>query len=257
MLQDADLQRRFSGVRRLFGSAAAQSIHDAHVAVIGIGGVGSWSVEALARTGVGRITMIDLDHVAESNVNRQIHAVSDTLGMAKVEAMRQRIMQIHPECNVYAVDAFVEPENWPHILPEPVDAVIDACDQVKTKIALAAWARQNRDIHFVTIGAAGGKRSAHRVQIADLVSVTHDPLLAKIRANLRKLHGAPKAPKVLGVSCVFSDETVGLPVAECDSIQQANLSCHGYGSFVSVTATFGLCAAGWIIEKISNKFQKV
>ncbi len=255
VLEDADFERRFSGVQRLFGTPAFQSLQGAHVVVIGVGGVGSWAVEALARSGIGCITMIDLDHIAESNVNRQIHALSDTLGMAKVHAMQQRILKIHPACHVHAVDDFVVPENWPQILPKPADAVIDACDQVKTKTALAHWACQNTNIPFVTVGAAGGKRQAHRVQIADMARVTHDPLLSKIRYNLRKFHSAPKAPRLLGLTCVYSDEVVSMPDVNCDASPQANLSCHGYGSFVPVTATFGMVAAGWVLDKISGKSQ--
>jgi tRNA threonylcarbamoyladenosine dehydratase len=257
VLEDVDLERRFSGVQRLFGASAFQSLQRAHVVVIGVGGVGSWAAEALTRSGVGCITMIDLDHIAESNVNRQIHALSSTVGMAKVLAMQQRIAQIHPACRVHAIDEFVEPENWPQILPEPPDAVIDACDQVKTKTALAHWARHNPKIPLVTVGAAGGKRQAHRVQIADMCQVTHDPLLSKIRYNLRKSYAAPKAPKLLGVTCVYSDEAVSMPDAQCAASPQANLSCHGYGSFVPVTATFGMVAAGWVLEKISRKTHAI
>jgi tRNA threonylcarbamoyladenosine dehydratase len=246
------VDRRFSGLSRLFGAAAADRIRASHVAVVGVGGVGSWAAEALARSGVGCITMIDMDHIAESNINRQVHALSSTLGMAKIDAMQQRIMQIHPSCKVQCVDAFVEPDNWLELLPASVDAVIDACDQVATKTALAHWSRQQNDCLFVTVGAAGGKRWAHRVQIADLAEVTHDPLMAKMRYHLRRHHAAPKAPKNIGVTCVFSDEAVSMPDAACNEPTQAGLSCHGYGSLVTVTATFGLCAAGWVLDKISQ-----
>ncbi len=135
-----DLERRFGGLQRLYGRAGADRIRGSHVAVVGIGGVGSWAVEALARSGVGRLTLIDLDHIAESNVNRQIHAIDSTLGQAKVDAMRDRIAQINSTCVVACVEAFVQPDNWPQLLAEPVDAVIDACDQVHAKVAIAAWA---------------------------------------------------------------------------------------------------------------------
>jgi hypothetical protein len=145
-LTEPDLQRRFSGLERLYGVAGASRIRAAHVAVIGIGGVGSWAAEALARSGVGRLTLIDLDHVAESNINRQIHALDSTVGQAKVAAMRERIAQINPACVVHGIEEFVEPSNWPQILPAGVDAVIDACDQIKAKTAMAVWARQNTRI---------------------------------------------------------------------------------------------------------------
>lgn len=245
------LSRRFSGLDRLFGFEPAQSVRDAHVAVVGIGGVGSWAAEALARSGVGRLTLIDMDHVAESNINRQVHALTTTLGMSKIQAMQQRIAQINPDCTVSCIDAFVEPENWPALLPEGVVATIDACDQVKTKTAMADWARRNKQI-FISVGAAGGKRHAHKVDIADLSETTHDPLLAQVRYRLRKIHSAPREGKKMGVTCVFSREAVRAPDSSCALATDGSLNCHGYGSLVSVTATFGLCAAGWVIDKISQ-----
>jgi len=253
-----DFARRFGGLERLYGVAGAARIRDAHVLVVGIGGVGSWAVEALARSGVGRLTMIDLDHVSESNINRQIHALDATVGQAKVEAMRERIAQINPECKVQAIDDFVEPGNWLSLLEAaqavngPATAVIDACDQVKAKVAMAAWARASRAT-FVTVGAAGGKRQAHKVDIEDLSLVTHDPLLAQLRQRLRKEHGAPREGRKIGVACVFSRESVAPPDASC-AIESGDgtLNCHGYGSVVSVTATFGQCAAGWVLDKIAS-----
>jgi len=250
-----DAQRRFGGLARLYGAEGAQRIGAAHVAVVGIGGVGSWAAEALARSGVGRLSLIDLDHVAESNVNRQIHALTATLGQAKVLAMRERIEQIHPLCRVHAVDAFVEPGNWPAVLPEPVDAVIDACDQMAAKVAMAAWALScQRAVRFITVGAAGGKQQAERVEIADLAEVTHDPLLARLRQQLRRSHGAPAAGRAIGVAAVFSREHVVLPPA-CESPVDidGSLNCHGYGSSAAVTATFGMCAAGWVLRAITRK----
>ena len=249
----ADLQRRFGGLERLYGVAGATAIRRAHVAVVGIGGVGSWAAEALARSGVGTLTLVDLDHVAESNINRQIHALESTLGQAKVLAMRERIAQIHPRCTVHAVEDFVEPENWPQLLPEGVDAVIDACDAVKAKTAMAAWARGRKPMLFVSCGAAGGKRLAHKVDIDDLSQTTHDPLLAQVRYRLRKFHGAPKEGKRIGVACVFSREAVAPPDASCAIEGDGSLNCHGYGSVVSVTATFGQCAAGWVLDALARK----
>ena len=180
-----DLERRFGGLARLYGAEGAARIRAARVAVVGIGGVGSWAAEALARSGVGAITLVDLDNVAESNVNRQIHALTSTLGQPKVEAMRQRIALIHPGCEVHCVEDFAAPGNWPALLPAAVDGVIDACDQVHAKQALAAWALKTRAL-FITCGAAGGKRQGERVEIADLAEVTHDPLMAALRARLRQ-----------------------------------------------------------------------
>lgn len=249
-----ELQRRFAGLDRLYGVRGAQAIRASHVAVIGIGGVGSWTVEALARSGVGELTLVDLDHVAESNINRQIHALESTVGMAKVQAMRERIAQINPNCKVHAIEEFVEPSNWPALLQiqgaSAVDAVVDACDQVKAKTALAAWALRDKKI-FISVGAAGGKRAAHKVDIDDLSLTTHDPLLAQLRYRLRREHGAARDGKKIGVACVFSRESVAPPDASCAVEGDGSLNCHGYGSVVSVTATFGQCAAGWVMDQIS------
>lgn len=255
-----DLERRFGGLARLYGVDGAASIRGAHVVVIGIGGVGSWTAEALARSGVRALTLIDLDHIAESNINRQIHALDATLGQAKVQAMRERIAQIHPTCQVNAVDDFVEPDNWLDLLAHVsrsaggVDAVVDACDQMRAKVALAAWARAQREALFITVGAAGGKRLAHLVEIDDLSLTTHDPLLSQLRQRMRKQHGAPRDGKRIGVQCVFSREAVAPPDSSCQ-LQGADgsLNCHGYGSVVSVTATFGQCAAGWVLDQLSRR----
>lgn len=247
---DVDVARRFSGMDRLYGVSGASAVRAAHVAVIGIGGVGSWVAEALARSGVGRLTLIDMDHVAESNINRQVHAMTPTIGMAKVTAMQERIALINPDCQVQCVDAFVDADNWPSILPSGVDAVVDACDQVRAKTAMAEWARQTKCV-FVSVGAAGGKRHAHKVDITDLGATTHDPLLAQVRYRLRKFHRAPQGGKKMGIACVFSAEAVQAADASCQVQADNSLNCHGYGSVVSVTATFGMCAAGWVIDKIS------
>lgn len=247
----ASLERRFGGLSRLYGVEGASRIRSAHVVVIGIGGVGSWTAEALARSGVDQITLIDLDHVAESNINRQIHALTGTLGQAKVLAMRDRIAQIHPGCTVHCIEEFVEPENWPALLSTPVDAVIDACDQVKAKLAIAVWAQTAGVLH-IAIGAAGGKRQAHKVDVDDLAHTTHDPLLAQLRYQMRKRHRAPRDGRKIGVTCVFSREAVAPPDASCNIEGDGSLNCHGYGSVVAVTATFGQCAAGWVLDKLAT-----
>ena len=248
-------QRRFGGLDRLYGRNGAARIRAAHVAVVGIGGVGSWAAEALARSGVGRLTLIDLDHVAESNINRQIHALENTVGQAKVLAMRDRVAQINPGCVVTCIEDFVEPANWPALLPEPVDALIDACDQVQAKTAMAAWARTTR-ARFISVGAAGGKRLAHKVDVDDLAFTTHDPLLAQLRYRLRKHHGAPRDGKKMAVTCVFSRESVAPPDPSCGIEGDGSLNCHGYGSVVAVTATFGQCAAGWVLDALAGHSEK-
>lgn len=243
---DADLERRFGGLRRLYGDAGYARLRAARVAVVGLGGVGSWAVEALARSGVAQLVLIDLDHVAESNINRQVQALGRTLGQAKAEALRDRIADIHPACDVIAVDEFVSPDNWPALLPVPVDALIDACDQVRAKAALAAWSLVQR-VPLVCVGAAGGKRQAQSVEVADLHETTHDPLLASLRQRLRKDHAAARQGRI-GVRCVFSRESVAAPADQCDT--DGTLNCAGYGSSVAVTATFGMVAAGEAISQL-------
>lgn len=250
MPQHDDVARRFGGLERLYGVAGAAAVRQSHVAVVGIGGVGSWAVEALARSGVSRLTLIDMDHVAESNINRQIHALDTTVGQAKVLAMRDRIAHINPQCEVHTIEEFVEADNWPQLLSTPVDAVIDACDQVKAKTAMAAWSLKQKAL-FIAVGAAGGKRLAHKVDIDDLSRTTHDPLLAQLRYRLRREHAAARDGLPMGVTCVYSKESVAPPDASCAIEGDGSLNCHGYGSVVSVTATFGQCAAGWVIDQIS------
>lgn len=247
---DADLERRFGGLRRLYGDADYLRLRGARLAVVGLGGVGSWAVEALARTGVSGLVLIDLDQVAESNINRQVQALGSTVGMAKAEALRRRIADIHPGCEVTVIEEFVDEQNWPALLGDvQIDGLIDACDQVRAKAALAAWARgQGRA--FVTVGAAGGKRQPHALQVEDLGLVTHDPLLASLRQRLRKFHAAPRAGK-MGVACVFSREAVLRPAdAGCaiDAQSDSSLNCHGYGSSVAVTASFGMAAAAELLK---------
>ena len=203
-----DFERRFSGLARLYGANGAKKIRSAHVVVVGLGGVGSWAAEALARSGVARLSLIDLDHIAESNINRQIHALDNTLGQAKVQAMRDRIAHINPACDVRCVEEFVDSDNWPDIASLGIDedesvSIIDACDQVKAKTAMAAWSLEHnakqknlKKINFISVGAAGGKRHAHQVEIDDLSLTTHDPLLAQLRYRLRKEHGAARLGKI-------------------------------------------------------------
>ena len=250
---DADLERRFGGLRRLYGDTGYARVRSARVAVIGLGGVGSWAAEALARSGVARLVLVDLDHIAESNINRQVQALGQTLGMAKVQALRERVADIHPGCEVMVVEEFVSPDNWPALLPVEVDAVIDACDQSSAKSTLAAWSLKS-GVPLVCVGAAGGKRLAQRVEVEDLADTTHDPLLAGLRQRLRKDGAAPRTGRI-GVRCVFSRESVAAPadtsgIGNTDASNNrgdGTLNCHGYGSSVTVTATFGMVAAGEVL----------
>ena len=245
MLADTDLERRFGGLRRLYGDVAYARLRQMRVAVVGLGGVGSWAAEALARSGVCRLVLVDMDHVAESNVNRQVQALGRTIGQHKGLALRERIADIHPACEVEVVDDFASPDNWPALMPGRVDALIDACDQVRAKVALAAWAR-TEGVPVVLVGAAGGKRLPQRVEVDDLAAVTHDPLLAAVRQRLRK-QGQAVRQGLFGVRCVFSREPVQRPPDDGCEVQ-GNLACHGYGSSVTVTATFGMVASATAIE---------
>lgn len=248
---DADLERRFGGLRRLHGVAAYERLRQARFAVIGVGGVGSWAAEALARSGVAELTLVDLDHVAESNINRQIHAIEPTLGQAKVLALKDRIALIHPGCKVHPVEEFVDENNVHDLLSaDAVDVVLDCCDQVRAKAALIAWAWSHRK-PVITVGAAGGKLSPHLVDVSDLSEVTHDPLLSSVRQRVRQRHDGARKGK-MNVICVFSREAVLPPQDACDaaSTGDGSLNCAGYGSSVTVTATFGLVAAAQAIQQV-------
>lgn len=248
-LDAADLERRFGGLRRLYGETAYARLRAARVAVVGVGGVGSWAAEALARSGVAALHLVDLDHVSESNINRQLQALDATLGQAKVLALAERVAQIHPGCTVHAVEEFVDAGNWPGLLGgQPIDGLVDACDQLPAKAALAGWALRHGQVAFVSVGAAGGKRLAQEVEVADLAAATHDPLLATLRQRLRQRHGAARQGPI-GVRCVFSREPVRGPAPGC--ALDGSLNCHGYGSAVSVTATFGMVAAGELINMLA------
>jgi len=242
----ADSERRFGGLQRLHGEQDYRRLRAARFAVVGLGGVGSWVVEALARMGVARLVLIDLDHVAESNINRQVQALGSTLGMAKSEALRLRVADIHPGCEVFTIEEFVDDENWPALLGDvQIDGIVDACDQVRAKARIAAWARELKLAH-VCVGAAGGKHRPQDVEVLDLSETTHDPLLASLRQRLRKQHQLPRQG-AMGVRCVFSREPVRRPEAGCD--MDGSLNCHGYGSSVAVTAGFGMVAAAELVAQ--------
>jgi tRNA A37 threonylcarbamoyladenosine dehydratase len=250
---NADLQRRFGGVARLYGGAGYDRFTRSHVVVIGIGGVGSWTAEALARSGVGAITLIDLDHIAESNTNRQIHALGDEYGKSKVIAMAERITAINPTCRVANIEEFITPDNVAMLLPA-ADVVIDCIDQVSAKAALIAHCRAH-GIVVVTCGAAGGRADPTRIRNDDLARAQGDPLLSKVRYRLRRQHGFPRerelrAPK-FGVVAVFSDEPVRKPSEDCDPA--ARLACAGYGSSVAVTAPLGFAAAAAALQWLAKR----
>lgn len=253
-----DLNRRFASVDRLYSSGAMVTLSQKKVVVAGIGGVGSWVVEALARSGVGALTLIDLDHIAESNINRQIHALGSTLGQSKVQAMAERVNDINPTCQVTCHDAFVEPDNVQSVIDSDADLVIDCVDQVHAKIAMILICQQ-RQQSLLVCGGAGGKIDALSLRHGDLRDATHDALLARIRHILRKQHGFPHAktkrtPK-MGVETFWFAQPTLIPKAWSEGLVDAPesgaaLACAGYGSAVTVTATMGFVVSGQAIAQL-------
>ena len=257
-----DFERRFGGIARLYGESALTSFKQAHVCVIGVGGVGSWAVEGLARSAIGKITMIDLDHLSESNVNRQLHALTDTLGKSKVDALAERIAQINPYCVVTRIEEFIDPDNVATLIPVgQFDYVIDAIDNTRAKTALVVHCRANH-IPLVTIGSAGGQVDPTRIAVCDLSRTEQEPLLARVRKRLRRLHGFPRGTKnKFGIDAVYSTEPVRHPEL-CATDDETNfetneglngLNCAGYGSAVVVTASFGFVAAGLVLRKLAEQ----
>jgi tRNA A37 threonylcarbamoyladenosine dehydratase len=256
---DVDFDRRFGGIARLYGQAALARFRSAHVCVIGVGGVGSWVVESLARSAIGRITMIDLDNVAESNINRQVHALSDTLGKAKVTALAERIALINPYCRVTEIEDFVSADNLDQMIGAGgYDYVIDAIDNVRAKTALIAYCRA-KHIKLITIGGAGGQIDPTKIEIRDLSRTEQEPLLAKVRKRLRAQYGFPRGMKnKFGIDAVFSTEPLRFPEAadtcEVDGNDNGGitgLNCAGFGSSMAVTASFGLVAAAQVLRKLA------
>ncbi len=253
-----DYELRFDGVRRLFGSEGAARLRRAHVCVVGIGGVGSWAVEALARSGVGALTLVDLDEICVSNVNRQLHAVDGEIGKSKVEVMARRVLAINPECAVHRVETFFMPANADEILKPRFDFVLDAMDAISKKCFLIAQCRE-RGMPVLTVGAAGGRRSATGVVVTDLLLSSHDRLLLNIRKTLRQEYNFPRGEVLFNVECVHSKETVVYPQKDgtvCERLEpdtERGLNCNsGYGTASFVTGTFGFVAAAHIVHKLTG-----
>ena len=253
---EADLDRRFGGIGRLYGQTALARFRAAHVCVVGVGGVGSWIVEALARSAVGELTLIDLDNVAESNINRQIQALTGTIGQAKIGALAERIAQINPFCRVQLVEDFIEPDNVEQMIGgKGFDYVIDAIDSVKSKAALIAYCR-NQAIPIVCIGSAGGQTDPTRIEVRDLTKTEQEPLLKMVRKRLRSQYNFPRSLKTkFGVDAVFSMEPLALPEtdASCETDAVTGLNCAGFGSSMAVTATFGMIAAAHVLGKLAGQ----
>jgi len=249
----ANLERRFGGIGRLYGADALARFTRAHVCVVGVGGVGSWAVEALARSAIGNMTMIDLDNVAESNVNRQLPALDPYFGMAKVTALSERIHAINPRCQVTEIEDFVTLDNLDDMLGRGYDFVLDCIDDLRVKTAIAAWCVRHRQ-RFIVSGGAGGQMDPTQIRTGDLAEARYDPLLSKLRYNLRRHHGFPREGR-MRVPCVYSTEQLTYPQAACDAPSPAGapqgLSCAGFGASMTVTASFGLIAAAQALKAIA------
>lgn len=246
-----DGDRRFGGIQRLYGEEGAARIAASHVAVVGVGGVGSWVVEAMARSGVGHLTLIDMDHVAESNINRQLPALEGTLGMLKAGVLAERSLAINPCLQVEVVDAFVDAGNLEQIIRPDFGWVIDCIDSFRIKAGMVAFCRRRRQ-SIITAGAAGGQLDPTRVRVSDLRRTEQDPLLARTRRLLRQEYGFPGNPKrSFGVPAVWSDEPLRSP-GDCGTSRDSSLNCAGFGACMPVTAGFGLAAAGYVLRDIAG-----
>jgi tRNA A37 threonylcarbamoyladenosine dehydratase len=256
----SEYDHRFEGLQRLYGSEAYGLLPQLHMAVIGIGGVGSWAAEALARSGIGTLTLVDYDEIAPGNINRQIHALDDTLGRKKIEVMAERIRQINPDCRINAIDDFINMDNLEDLLSVGYDCVIDAIDSIKFKAAMINYCRRNK-IPVIATGGAGGLSDPTMIQVADLSRTHHDPLAARVRGRLRDDYGFSRNPRrTFGVECVFSSQQPVYPKPDGTvshdkpGIHGVSLDCRfGYGTSACVTASFGLVAASRAIHKTLKK----
>jgi len=253
-------QQRFGGTQRLYGTDAIELFQSANICVVGIGGVGSWAAEALARSAIGTITLIDLDDICITNTNRQIHALDGNIGRSKVEAMAERIKLINPDCKVDEVEDFITRENIPTLIGPQFDYVIDCIDSVKEKTALIGFCKRFK-IPVITVGGAGGQTDPTQIEITDLSKTNHDPLAAKVRSMLRRNHGFSKSGRRFAVDCVYSTEQLVYPQPDGSVCQQKNvvegntrLDCSGgFGASTCVTATFGFVAVSRVLQKMLER----
>lgn len=252
LLQDDEYERRFAGVEKIYGDEAFRQYEHSHVMVIGIGGVGSWAVEGLARTGIAELTLVDMDVIAASNINRQLPALSSTLGREKIEVMAERCLSINPRIRINMVDDYLTADNVKELLSNPPDVVLDCIDDVKAKLALMLHCRFNK-IPLIVSGGAGGKIDPLKIRVADLSKTEQDPMLAKLRSQLRS-KGICKKPKdKFGITCVYS---VDNPFSSAEVCASAGLRCGGYGSAVVVTSSFAMIAVSEVLKKLAPKKVK-
>lgn len=252
-------ESRFSGIGRLYGRSTLSSLLNAHVAVIGIGGVGSWTAEALVRSGVGKITLVDLDDICISNTNRQLHTLHNNIGQQKVNAMAERMKLINPDCQVSIINDFFMQSNAEDILSQGFDYVVDAIDSLRSKVTLIAMCK-HLHIPMVTVGGAGGRRNPAMIQHGDLNESYNDPLLRKVRRQLRIDHQFPEKGD-FGIASVFSPERPYMAMENGDVCLvpkkkklSLNLNCNsGFGTASFVTGTFGFTAAAVAVAHLTDK----
>ena len=257
----SDNSQRFGGIARLYGEKALQCFQQSHICVIGIGGVGSWAAEALARSGIGQLTLIDMDDVCVTNTNRQIHALQGNVGKLKTEVMAERIRLINPDCQIHIIDDFITEENLQEYVNNRFDFVVDAIDSLRAKVALLAYCKRQK-IPLITTGGAGGQMDPTKIAITDLAKTTQDPLAAKVRADLRRKFGFSRDPKKkFGIPCVYSTEQLTYPdgaggtcSAKASSDGNMRMGCaSGFGATTVVTATFGFVAVSYVLKKLATK----
>lgn len=254
----SDYDTRFSAIGRLYGVDGLGRLRSAHVCVIGLGGVGSWVVEALARSGVGKLTLVDMDEVCLSNVNRQIHAMNGTVGQSKAEALAERVSKIAPECEVMVEQVFFTESTMERLLEPSYDYIVDAIDATKHKCLLIAEARK-RQLRLITCGGAGGCIDPTRIKVEDLSRTINDPLLLQVRKRLRREYGFPKKSRQkFKIDCVYSDELPVFPQSDgsvsCEREAGADyrLNCDvGFGSATYVTGTVGFFLAAEVVKRIA------
>jgi tRNA threonylcarbamoyladenosine dehydratase len=254
----SDFETRFGGIARLYGKSGLGKLRAAHVGVVGIGGVGAWSAEALARSGIGAITLVDFDEICVTNINRQLHALTETVGRSKVEVMAERIRAINPDCKIVVEQQFFNAQTAEELLAPKYDFILDAIDSVTNKVLLLAKCREKK-ISVVSCGGAGGRRDATQIRLGDLARVSHDRLLAEVRKKLRKEFFFPSDGLAMGVDCIFSAEAPVFAqpdgsVCENRSVHEdgTRLNCNGgLGSATFVTGAFGFAAAGLVVRKIA------
>lgn len=243
------MKERFGGIERLYESSGLVKLQQAHVAIIGVGGVGCWAAEMLARAGIGQITLIDADEVCVTNINRQVHALNSSVGRSKVVVMAERIKDINPECEVHAIEQFYMDSTAEGLLSNNYSYVIDAIDSVKHKVALLADCK-NRQLPVITTGGAGGKKDPTQLKQTDLAQTQGDRLLKKVRHELRRHYGF-KELKKFAIQAIYSDEAMKLPFCEVDEKKSFRLDCDtGYGTSPTVVSSFGILAADAVIKAL-------